>query len=105
MSNVSTTFRSSADLSPPQNPLVYNVSVPLANTEYSQILSPNTKMFTVKCRTGAKIQLSYISGNTGTLFITIPKNTEYEKKDINFSGTLYFRSDTAGVIVEIEEWV
>jgi hypothetical protein len=104
MSNITSTFRGSATLSPPTTPTIYNVAVTLANTEYSQALSAGTKKFMIKCRSGAKLQLSYNSGDTNILYITIPKNTAYTESDINFSGTLYFRSDTASQVVEIVEW-
>ena len=101
---VTSTFRGAVSSSPATNPLVYNVSVVLANTEYSQLLSPSTKKFMVKCRGKAKLQLSYISGDSGILFVTIPANTAYTEDDIDFTGTLYFRSDTASQVVEIVEW-
>lgn len=103
MSNVTTTARSQSQL--PLTPKIYNVSVLLAATEYSQALTNNTKKFTIQCIGGAKTQLAFVLGDSGLTYVTIQPGTAYCEDGIDFSGTLYFRCNKAAQIIEIVEWV
>lgn len=80
---------------------IYNVSTPLAATEYSQALPADTKQFILKTRSNAKLQLSYTSGQSGTLFVTIHGSAVYSDDNFYSSQTLYFqvdKSDTVEII-------
>lgn len=88
----------------PTTPTIYNVSALVAGTEYSQVLTSSTKMFTIRVRGLANLKLAYISGESGTKYITIPRGTSRSVGEVNFSGTLYFQTDQPSQIVEIEEW-
>jgi hypothetical protein len=83
------------------------VSIVSANTEYSQALSSSTKRFSIKLRGFADLKLAYVSGQSGTTFITVPGGSSYE--EINLAGTtaltLYFQSPTASQETEIIQWV
>lgn len=102
MSNVTSTFRSSA--SQATTPTIYNVAVPLANTEVSQALSTGTKSFTIRVRGHARLQLAFASGNSGTDFLTIPSGANLTQENLNFDGTIYFQTSKASQVVEILEW-
>lgn len=86
------------------NPTIYNVPATLANTEYSQALTAGTKMYTIRVRGLANMQLAYTSGQTNINFIKIPRGTTRSVGPLNFSGTLYFELDQPGQVVEIEQW-
>lgn len=88
----------------PSTPTIYNVSAPLANTEYSQALNANTKKFTIRCRDIATMRLAYVSGDTATNYITIPHGCTFSDESIDFTGTLYFRTTKAAQVIEILEW-
>lgn len=92
---------------PVTTPTIYNVAVTLANTEYSQALSASTKRFSIKMRGFSDLKLAYVSGQSGTIFITIPGGSSYE--EINLAGTtaltLYFQSPSASQDVEVVQWV
>jgi len=104
MSTVTSTFRGRAVVESSSAPVVYNVSVPLAATEVSKTLSASTKRFTIRVRGNSSLQLSFISGQSGTTFITIPHGCSYTEDELNFSGTLYFQTTKAAQVVEILEW-
>jgi len=105
MSNATQTFRGTATLENPTAPTIYNVTTSATpSTEASQALTAGTKQFTIRVRGNSELKLSYTSGQSGTLFITIPKRTAYTVSDINFNGTLFFQTSTGSQIVEIEEW-
>ena len=86
---------------------IFNVTCTLANTEYSQALSANTKSFTIKARTFSDLKISFVSGESSTTYWSIPagsSDTQYAQAK-SFSGavTVYFQSPNAGTVVEIIE--
>lgn len=85
-------------------PLVTNVSTPV-NSEVSHAFASDTKRFLIRARGNNRIQFSYISGQTGTNYFTIPKKNSYTEEDIinNGSLTIYLRTPGADTI-EILEW-
>lgn len=105
MANLGATFRGTATLESGSTPTIYNVSVPTANVEVSQALSPQTKKFSIRVRGLAKLKLSYDSGQSGITYLTISPGAVYTEDMLNFSGTLYFQSNVSGTTVEIVEWV
>jgi len=87
-------------------PTIYNVTMTLANTEYSQALPANTRKFLIKCRTSFAIKLAFVSGQSGTNYITIPADQAYWEDHILVSNlTLYFQCATAGQVAEIIVWI
>lgn len=90
---------------PGQNPIIYNVVTPgIANIETSQALTSGTKRFTIRVRGISQMKLAYISGQSGTTFISIPKGTSYTQEGLNFTGTLFFQVDKISQTIEIIEW-
>ena len=97
------------------NPVIYNVTMTLADTEYSQQLSIYTKKFMVHTRDETSFRLAYETGKVATPtapYLTIPADARWHDEDLNtgvvpseWDGTLYFASDDAGKIIEIMEWV
>jgi hypothetical protein len=86
-------------------PTIYNVSVPLANTEVFQALSDDTKQFTIRCRGNAQIQFSFTATESGTKFITIPPGCNYTSGDLQIvTKSIYLQTSKASQVVEIIEW-
>ena len=84
---------------------IYNLSCPLANTEYSQALSADVTQLTIRVRGSATAQYTFTSGQSGTNFITIPRGTTRTIGALRLtSSTLYIQTDKANQVVEIEEW-
>ena len=93
------------NLTPALSQTVYNVAAAVAGTEYSQVLSNNVKKFAIKCRGNAQIQLAFVSGQTGSNFITIPSGAVLSEDSLLLTGkTLYFQTNKPTQIVEILEW-
>ena len=89
-----------------QNPTIHNVTLTLANTEYSQALATNVKSFIIRSRNRADVKLSYVLNQSATNYVTVLKNAVYEETGLDASGVvLYFQSALAGTTVEIVEWV
>jgi hypothetical protein len=104
MSNITATIRPLAQVEAGRSPTIYNISITLANTEVSQVLTTNTKNFTVKVRGNSKLQIAFVSGESSTNFITVPPGAVFTSEGLNFSGTLYFQTTQPSQVVEILEW-
>lgn len=104
--SVTTTFRSPGivGISLPTDPVIYNVPALLADTEYSQLLNSNTSILKIRCRGTARIQYSFVAGESGTKFITLSPGASDTITGINFIGNIYFQLNQAGQTVEILEW-
>jgi len=95
----------------------YNVTLTLANTEYSQALSANTKRIIIKQRSSSDyvtnplsvIRFSYEPNKVAIPvepYFTLDKSKTYDIQNLNLTGaTIYLASETAGTVVEIQEWV
>ena len=89
----------------PGTPVIYNVTMTLANTEYPQALPANTRKFMIKCRGSYNVKVCFASGQSGTIYLTIPANMAWWEDQISVaSGTLYFQCATAGQVAEIVAW-
>jgi hypothetical protein len=86
-------------------PKIYNISLPLANTEYSQALSSDVLKITIRLRGAANLRIAFNSGETSTNYFTIPSGCSFSESDLRLaSSTLYFRADQASQTLEIIEW-
>jgi hypothetical protein len=87
---------------------VYNVTLTLANTEYSQALPANTRKIAFRARTTVECRYAFVTGKVAAPtepYSTLKAGAEYTADGINLtSKTLYLASATAGTVVEIEVW-
>lgn len=88
------------------NPTIYNKTMTLANTEYSQALPKGTKKVLIKERSGAvAVKLAYVSTESETKYVTIPVGSSKYLEGVWLSAlTLYFQCASAGKVLEIEVW-
>ncbi|MBA7597928.1 hypothetical protein ES703_04936 [subsurface metagenome] len=89
-------------------PVIYNVAMTLADTEYSQALPANTKRFSIHLRDMSEFRFAYETGKVATPtepYETIPVGHEKHEEMIEpASLTLYFASPAATKVAEIEAW-
>ncbi|MBA7530165.1 hypothetical protein ES705_22368 [subsurface metagenome] len=89
-------------------PVIYNVAMADADTEYSQALPAKTKRFSVHLRDFTECRLAYEAGKVATPtepYETIPVGHEKHEEMIEpASLTLYFASPAAAKTAEIEAW-
>lgn len=91
-------------------PTVYNVTLTLANTEYSQALPTDCKGFEFHCRTSYDVRFAFVTGKVATPtapYMTLPAVNWYASPPMNqgaYPSTLYLASATAAVVVEIIAW-
>jgi len=91
-------------------PVIYNLTLSSANTEFSQVLPAGIRKFSIQCRdTSVDIKLAFVEGESGTNFLTVLGNSAYNEDLIHAPGgftlTLYVQStSTASPVVEIVAW-
>ena len=86
-------------------PSIYNKTMTLADTEYSQELRSGLVKLLVQCRGLYDVKLSFVNGESGTIYITIKGGMVYFEDMIDSpSRTLYFQCATAGQVLEIIAW-
>lgn len=83
---------------------VSNPILATANTEYTIPLVANCKQLILKSRTIAKLQLSFISGDSNLKFITIYPGASLSLTEINFvSENIYVQSNKNSTTLELLE--
>lgn len=88
-------------------PIIANIPIVAANTEYSYTFPTATKQFSLKDRDGnSKIRIAYISGDTATNYRTVEMGSIYGVNSISTAAsfTIYFQSNKATRVLEIVSW-
>ena len=89
-------------------PAIYNVTMTLADTEYSQALPANTKKFLIHTRDGTAFRLAFVTGKVATptapYFTILANDSYYEDLIQPTTLTLYFGCASAGKIIELIVW-
>jgi len=92
-----------------QTPYIYNVTLTLANTEYSQALPRGTKRFTISERGGNPFRLAFSTGLVAAPtepYETVMANQVYWEQDLYLVGVMvYFAAPILGRVIEIVAWV
>lgn len=82
-------------------PTIFNITIAAADTEQSQALPANTKRLLIKTRGNTLLKLAYNATESGTKYVTIPKQGVFTDNSFYTSQTIYFQSPQAGDVVEI----
>lgn len=91
-------------------PTAYNVTLAVADTEYSQAMPANCRGFEFQCRTEHDVRFAFVTlkvAGPAAPYLTLKAGDYYHTFPINqaaLPSTLYLASATAGVIVEILAW-
>jgi hypothetical protein len=87
-------------------PVINNIAVPLANTEVTFTFPTGTKRFELRLRNTARLQLSFVAGQSGTNYWTVNGGSVYGEDGINPATTLsiYVQTASAGSLLEIKSW-
>lgn len=89
-------------------PVVQNVTMTLADTEYSLELPANTKYFSIQCQDGTAFRMAFVTGKVATPtapFLTIRANNAYNSPEkiavANGARTIYFGCGSAAKVIEL----
>jgi hypothetical protein len=87
-------------------PVIANVACLTASTEYSYALPSGTRFFRLRVRGSSQAQLAFVSGQSGTVYLTVDPGFTYESPlfPVDSSITTYFQCYKASQTVEIESW-
>lgn len=86
-----------------KNTKITNLNITSTGSEFNHNLTANTKQLIIKSRVNAVVQLSFTSGQTNTIFYTIPRYNELNLSDLDLtSKTVYVECDKIGVLEIIE---
>lgn len=89
-------------------PTIYNVTMTLANTEYSQVAPANTKKITIQTRDGTAFRLAFETGKVATPtapYYSIKVGDVYYDDQIHIGAiTIYFACSIAGKVIEMIAW-
>lgn len=90
-------------------PTEYNISLAVANTEYSQALPTGTRRLCFRCRgNSATVRYAWVTGKVAgptANYQSLQPGSDYILDGVKLtSKTLYFASVSAGAIVEMETW-
>jgi hypothetical protein len=81
---------------------IFNVTIALANTEQSLLLSSGTIVgYLIRSRDADELKLSHVATESGTKYVTIPKRATFTDDHTYTNLTLYFQSPVAGGVVEV----
>lgn len=92
-------------------PTAYNVTLTVADTQYSQAMPANCRGFEFQCRTEHDMRFAFVTGKVAgpaAPYLTLKAGDYYCSFPINQAAspsTLYLASSTAGVVVEVISWV
>ena len=84
---------------------LYNKTMTLADTEYSQTLPYGTVKLMVQNRGAYDTKLSFAPTTSGTNYISIKNGGIYYEDLVETSRTLYFQCPQAGQVLELLVWV
>ena len=89
-------------------PQILNVTLTIANTEYSQLLPAGTQKFTVQARTAFDVRYAWVTGKVAgpaAPYNTLKSGTDLKEDSLFLEDkTLYLASTNAGTVVEILVW-
>jgi hypothetical protein len=87
------------------NPVIYNLDMPNAGTEYAQSLNQSVKKLMIRMRTKAKAQIAFVAGDTSVLYFTLEPGAVYFEENLDLTGaTIYLQSNVGSQVAEILEW-
>jgi len=87
------------------SPTLQNVTLALANTEYSVTIPSGAKRFSIYSRESSVLQAAYTAGQSGLNYFTIGYGNSYDEDNLAGSSlTLYIRSNKVGTVLEVLSW-
>ena len=103
--NPQNTFRPlGATLGGATNVTITNLVATTAGQEYSHTMQTGCRGFMIRCRQMADLQIAFVTGESLTKYITIPRGATFSLDLISFTGkTLYVTASKDGATIEILE--
>lgn len=91
-----------------RTPTIENLTLTVANTEYSVEMPPSVKKVSFQCRAAADVRYAFVAGKVATPtapYFTLKSGGEKTLDDMHLGGRVYFGTASAGSIIELEYWL
>lgn len=92
----------------PTKPVIYNIDMPLKDTEYKWMLPRHTKGFKIQCRDGTAFRFSFEMGKVASAsppYWTVMANGSYQTRNIDADGLiLYVACGSDAKVVDCIAW-
>lgn len=101
-SAITTTIAGSA------SPVVVNLALTLADTEYTYELPAATKQFLLRVReSDASLKLAYVLGDSASTYLTVPRGCFHSQDSLTLNAPLdlYFQTPSASRTLELLYWI
>lgn len=83
--------------------LVTNKTIATPSTEVSHALQTNVKQLIIRSRAAADLQIAFISGQSGTTYITLRKGAVFSLDGVNLASSTVYMQASIATTVEILE--
>lgn len=85
---------------------IAHISIPLADTEIAFTIPDNLLAFELQAQVPANLKISFVMGQSGTNYFTVPPGGHWAKDNLSFTGkTLYIQSSKGSQVIEFLSWV
>lgn len=88
---------------PGKSPLITNLSMAIANTEYSHNLQDGLKYLLIRNRDKKLTKVAFNSGESGTKYVTLEPGTTWDISPIDFTSKVLYVQSPSVSILEIFE--
>jgi len=92
----------------PTRPVIFNIPMPLADTEYKWFLPKHTKTFRIHCRDGTAFRFSFEMDKVASSsppYITVRANGSHQERNLDAEGLiLYVACGSTDKVVEGIAW-
>lgn len=87
-------------------PIIINLVLTDANTEYTLALPSGCVKFSFKTRNSAHdLKFSFTQGESGTNYVTLDDGAGYSEDNVlSLNKSIYLQSPNAGAVVELIAW-
>jgi hypothetical protein len=87
-----------------KDPIITNVIIPLANTEYSVALPLGTRQFSLRNMNKYNVKYSFTPGTSGTTYLSLLPWVYEAHGEIEDTVTIYFQSTSTAAQFDILSW-
>lgn len=88
-------------------PVIYNINMIVANTEYAQALPANTQQFCLRCHGEEDVRYAFVPGQVAAPvrpYGLVPGGMQYYEQTVWVNQTLYVACPVGGQFAEIIAW-
>lgn len=86
------------------SPIIENINMPVANTEYVLSLDKGVKKLLLQCRSGGDLKIAFKAGESSSRYFTLHGFNTYYEDLIMGPFEIAMQSPNADTVVEVVTW-